>query len=339
MGKIGILMIVLVLNVSYAQLKMGSGPHMKYDEKKLLWNSTHGIRNEQLDYDGNKLTAKIYPKEDIWIVTDKGEKINCSKVYYRTEKGRKKGKVKLIKNELVILYSKTNLYRVYAHFKNIPENTNYVEVNIIVHFYDKNKNPFDKEYKCRFDRVTPEKETFSWKSEIEPKIKSTKEGRAKAKRLFDKGASEFKKGNNEKAIKILEESASLNPDNLETYEILGWTYNANKNHKKAVESFEKVLQYDKNRINVRKNLANLLMRTKNYKKAIPHYLEILRKKPDDANHRYNLARCYGFLNETKEVIKHLKVCVESSKKYKTKASYDPAFTKLKENSEFKNLIK
>ncbi|OGF64176.1 hypothetical protein A2661_00320 [Candidatus Giovannonibacteria bacterium RIFCSPHIGHO2_01_FULL_45_24] len=126
------------------------------------------------------------------------------------------------------------------------------------------------------------------------------------------------KGDNNKALEILQEAYDLDPTYGESVKNLALVAILNKNEGYAEEILSKVF---KNGIVADQNLLTAYARVGNYKKVRDIWLLYIKQEPGNAQYRVNLAATYMQLGERQNAIKELQKAIELNPQFKEQGEY------------------
>ncbi len=113
----------------------------------------------------------------------------------------------------------------------------------------------------------------------------------------------------------------------------------NNNYKFEIDFFKKIIQEKPNYTEALIPLANAYTKTGQYKKGLEIDKRLAELKPKDPIVFYNIACNYSLLNNSKEALNYLNKAIKLGYDDVEYMLQDSDFNNIKENVEFKNLIK
>jgi tetratricopeptide (TPR) repeat protein len=116
--------------------------------------------------------------------------------------------------------------------------------------------------------------------------------RNKSAKLRQLGLQYRQQGRYTDAIKTLEESVRLDPQNLSGLVLLGWTFHLAQQPQKAEETLQKALQINSNHIQTLNALGIVYLVGGNLEQAIITHTQAIKLKPDNEIAHYNLSLAY-----------------------------------------------
>jgi tetratricopeptide (TPR) repeat protein len=142
-----------------------------------------------------------------------------------------------------------------------------------------------------------------------------------------------------KAISILKKAHKKSPQNTMIIANLMDLYYLSKDYEQAEiygKKFEKLLP---NNPKIYSVMGFIYRYLKNYEQSLAYFNKYLMLIPNDVDTLYNIACLKSINHEFIEALAILKLVVVSDKKYKKMAKDDPDFDLLKNNLEFKKIMK
>jgi tetratricopeptide (TPR) repeat protein len=159
------------------------------------------------------------------------------------------------------------------------------------------------------------------------------------------------------AKKYYEKAIKLNPKYSEAINNLGTVYYARKSYRRAISQYNKALKLTPNAASIYSNLGTAQFARKKYEEASVSYQKALALDPDVFEHRssygtllqertvaekarfhYYLAKTYANAGDVKRAIQYIRMALEEGFKERDKLMAEPDFAKLREMSEFKELM-
>lgn len=160
------------------------------------------------------------------------------------------------------------------------------------------------------------------------------------------GVKLFFEKNTKEAIKYFEKSRELNPNNkLDSFIILSFaqlakSYKDSSNYKEAIEIYKNILKMDPNdKLAYSVSLASAYKKNKDFNSAIKIYEQRIKKYPNFAPTFYELSSLYALSNRSYEAIKFLKIAIKLDKNNKDKVKKDIDFKNIRNEKEYRRLIK
>lgn len=143
----------------------------------------------------------------------------------------------------------------------------------------------------------------------------------------------------QKAVDAFNRALQTSPDNANTYNNLGIAYKGLKDYEKAVASYQRALAMSPDLLKAHFNLGNAYREKGDCEKAAGEYRTVLQKEAKDGDALYNLARCDSRLKNYAEAVNALSMAISVNPSYVTLAVKDPDFGNMKDNPEFKALLR
>lgn len=159
------------------------------------------------------------------------------------------------------------------------------------------------------------------------------------------------------AKKYYEKAIKLNPKYAEAINNLGTVYYAKKSYRRAIGQYIKALKLTPNAASIYSNLGTAQFARKKYEDASVSYQKALALDPEVFEHRssygtllqertvaekarfhYYLAKTYANAGDVKRAIQYIRMALEEGFKERDKLMVEPDFAKLREMSEFKELM-
>lgn len=159
------------------------------------------------------------------------------------------------------------------------------------------------------------------------------------------------------ARKNYEKAIKLNPKYAEAINNLGTIYYARKSYRRAIGAYNRALKIAPNSASIYSNLGTAEFARKKYQEASEHYRKALSLDAEVFEHRgaygtllqersiaekakfhYYLAKTYANAGNTERAIQYIRMALEEGFKGKAKLMEEPEFAKLREMSEFKELM-
>jgi len=159
------------------------------------------------------------------------------------------------------------------------------------------------------------------------------------------------------AQKNYEKAIKLNPKYSEAINNLGTIYYSKKSFRRAISQYNKALKLTPNSASIYSNLGTAQFARKKYKEASESYQKALELDPEVFEHRssygtlllertvaekakfhYYLAKTYANAGNTERAIQYIRMALEEGFKERQKLMEEPEFAKLRETTEFKELM-
>ena len=159
------------------------------------------------------------------------------------------------------------------------------------------------------------------------------------------------------AKKYYERAIKLNPKYAEAINNLGTVYYAKKSYRRAIGQYAKALKLTPNAASIYSNLGTAQFARKKYEEASLSYQKALALDPEVFEHRssygtllqertvaekarfhYYLAKTYANAGNAARAIQYIRMALEEGFKERQKLLEEPDFAKLREMTEFKELM-
>ena len=143
----------------------------------------------------------------------------------------------------------------------------------------------------------------------------------------------------EEAEKEYREAIRIDPNNTYAHSELGALFEKSKRYEEAEKEYREVIRIKPDDALAHYNLGLLLFRANRLEEAEKEYREVIRIKPDYASAFYNLSCLHSILNDKANAVEYLRKAIIIDNKYKELAKNDSDFGNLREEENFKNLLK
>ena len=164
---------------------------------------------------------------------------------------------------------------------------------------------------------------------------------------LESGIQQFQAGKLIEAEQIFRQILQLQPDNADTWHLLGVIAAQQGQSKEAIERFEKAININPNDSSFYNNLANAYTHLEQYTKAIKYYQKALKLKPDYNEAYYNLGNIFKHLKELDKAIESYQQSIAIDPNYidahyklgilfKEKEKYDQAILSLEKVTQLKD---
>ena len=159
------------------------------------------------------------------------------------------------------------------------------------------------------------------------------------------------------ARKWYERSIKLDPRYAEAINNLGTVYYAHKSYRRAISQYRRALRITPDSASILSNLGTAYFARKNYKEASAIYQQALAIDPDVFEHHstygvllqersveerakfhYYIAKTYAKAGMTDLALQYIRKSLEEGFKERDKYLTEPEFAKLKDNTEFKQMM-
>jgi tetratricopeptide (TPR) repeat protein len=159
------------------------------------------------------------------------------------------------------------------------------------------------------------------------------------------------------ASKDYQQAIKLNPKYAEAINNLGTVYYAKRSYRRAIGQYNKALKLAPNSASIYSNLGTAQFARKKYEEASISYQKALALDPDVFEHRgaygtllqertvgekarfhYYLAKTYANAGNTARAIQYIRMALEEGFKERKRLMEEPEFAKLRETTEFKELM-
>lgn len=155
--------------------------------------------------------------------------------------------------------------------------------------------------------------------------------------LFWKAFMEASTGQNEAALKDIDELIKVQPDTALHYVMKGEVLYAMEEYKEAADALEKATSLDSKRLDVWGMKAAALAKSGKYDDAIISVNQGLKLAPDDPGYIYNRACIYCLKGDEANALADLEKAISLNPSFKGQAPQDEDFKNLYDNEEFKKL--
>jgi tetratricopeptide (TPR) repeat protein len=159
------------------------------------------------------------------------------------------------------------------------------------------------------------------------------------------------------ASKYYQQAIKLNPKYAEAINNLGTIYYAKRKYRRAIGQYNKALKTAPNSASIYSNLGTAQFARKKYEEASISYQKALALDPEVFEHRsaygtllqertvsekarfhYYLAKTYANAGNTARALQYIRMALEEGFKERQKLMEEPEFAKLRETTEFKELM-
>jgi tetratricopeptide (TPR) repeat protein len=159
------------------------------------------------------------------------------------------------------------------------------------------------------------------------------------------------------AKKYYEQAIRTKPDYAEAINNLGTVYYAAKSYRRAIGQYKKALRYSPESASIYSNLGTAYFARKNYKEASAVYEKALSLDPnvfenrsttgvllqersveERAKFHYYLSKTYAKAGNNDRALEYMRKCIEEGFKDRKKFQQDPEFARLRDLTEFKELL-
>jgi len=161
----------------------------------------------------------------------------------------------------------------------------------------------------------------------------------------------------DEARKHYEKAIKLNPKYAEAINNLGTVFYAKKSYRRAINQYQKALKITPMSASIYSNLGTAQFARKREAEAFASYQKALQLDPEVFEHRstygtllqersvterarfhYYLAKTYATAGNFERAIQYIRMALEEGFKQRDKLMEDPEFVKLRETTEFKELM-
>lgn len=183
-------------------------------------------------------------------------------------------------------------------------------------------------------------------------------GASKSAILSDKvGIAYHQLGELDHALKYYKQAEKLNPEYAEAINNIGTVYYSRKNYRRAISEYEKALKLRPDSAPFLSNLGTAYFARKKFQEASDTYLQALRIDPDVFEHHnlqgtaiqdqsveelakyhYYIAKTYAEAGDAARALQYMRKSLEEGFKDRDKFVKEPAFAKLQDNPQFKEIL-
>lgn len=140
------------------------------------------------------------------------------------------------------------------------------------------------------------------------------------------------------AIDVYIRGLKKNPEEYSLYYNLGVTLAEMGRYSEAIEAYKNALDIKPDEYKISYHLSRALIQTKKYDEALKVLSEAAKIKPLESEVFYNLAIVYSYVKKHDSAIKNLRKAIELDEKCKKEARFEKAFSGLRTNNKFKELV-
>lgn len=204
----------------------------------------------------------------------KREAIEKAGVYIRSRSEVRN--LELVKDEIISMAG--GIVKVIDSDKEIISKDNAVKVFVTVTITI-DTDDLQREIDKYFEKNTQKTKIEVVQEKIENKTPETDDV-ALSKKKVDEAVKLCDKGNFQDALPVCNEAITLNPENSNAYEVLGWIYNSMGNPNKAISASNRALQLNPKNVAACVNLAHAYIGLQEYNLAMNYCNKALKVQPD-----------------------------------------------------------